>query len=340
MKIDNTQSALALAQSFADFIKYSEGRRSPCTIEGYRTAMKLFAEFASEKRHADMDAFGISFFTEDNVNAFVQWLRDEKGAKPQSCNLRLSQLRAFLKYMARNPEYRQYLLGIKDVSKLTTVDTSKVVEPLTKDAMKALAHAPGTDTATGLRYTTMISMLYTMACRIDEILSIKVGDLIFDSAKPHVTVIGKGRKSRTVYIMSRTVSLLKKYILMEHGKTPKPDAYLFFSHSKGLFSKVSERGVNKQLRIYAQIARIQCQQVPENVHSHQFRHSMATHCLDDGMNIFQISKMLGHKSVSTTMNYLGVTVAMTNEAVQKIESTTARTVKPVWKQSGKLKDLF
>lgn len=67
---------------------------------------------------------------------------------------------------------------------------------------------------------------------------------------------------------------------------------------------------------------------------------MATHCLDDGMNIFQISKMLGHKSVSTTMNYLGVTVAMTNEAVQKIESTTARTVKPVWKQSGKLKDLF
>ena len=220
------------------------------------------------------------------------------------------------------------------------MDTSKVVEPLTKDAMKALAHAPGTDTATGLRYTTMISMLYTMACRIDEILSIKVGDLIFDSAKPHVTVIGKGRKSRTVYIMSRTVSLLKKYILMEHGKTPNPDAYLFFSHSKGLFSKVSERGVNKQLRIYAQIARIQCQQVPENVHSHQFRHSMATHCLDDGMNIFQISKMLGHKSVSTTMNYLGVTVAMTNEAVQKIESTTARTVKPVWKQSGKLKDLF
>ena len=156
MKIDNTQSALALAQSFADFISYSDGHRSPCTIEGYRTAMKLFAEFAAEKRHADMDAFGINFFTEDNVNAFVHWLRDEKGAKPQSCNLRLSQLRAFLKYMARNPEYRQYLLCIKDVSKLTTVDMSKVVEPLTKDAMKALAHAPGTETVTGLRYTTMI----------------------------------------------------------------------------------------------------------------------------------------------------------------------------------------
>src|SRR5574344_2311118 len=100
MRIEHTQSALALAQSFADFIKYSEGRRSPCTIEGYRTAMKLFAEFASEKRHADMDAFGISFFTGDNVNALVQWLRDEKGAKPRSGDLRLSHLRAFLQHLA------------------------------------------------------------------------------------------------------------------------------------------------------------------------------------------------------------------------------------------------
>lgn len=82
-------------------------------------------------------------------------------------------------------------------------------------------------------------MLYTMVCQIDEILSIKVGNLIFDSVKPHVMAIGKGRKSRTVYIMSRTVSILKEHILVEHSKTPNPDASLFFSHSKGLFSKVS-----------------------------------------------------------------------------------------------------
>lgn len=113
-------------------------------------------------------------------------------------------------------------------------------------------------------------MLYTMVCRIDEILSIKVGNLIFDSVKPHVMAIGKGRKSRTVYIMSRTVSILKEHILVEHSKTPNPDASLLFSHSKGLFSKVS----------------------------------------------------------------------MTNNIVQKIDTTAARTVKPVWKQSGKLKDIF
>ena len=68
---------------------------------------------------------------------------------------------------------------------------------------------------------------------------------------------------------------------------------------------------------------------------------MATHLLEDGVNVFQISKMLGHESVETTMTYLGVTVSMTDSAIQKIESTAAQSVKPVWKKNiHKLQDLF
>lgn len=341
MKTNDKMSALALAKSFSDFIEYSSNKKSSCTIEGYRMAMRLVAEFASETMRLSADEFGISFFTMENVNSFVNWLKDVKCAKPQSCNIRLSQIRAFLKYLSKEPEYRQYYLSIREMARLSTVDTTKTVEPLTKNAMKALAHAPGTNSDTGLRYTTLITMLYTMACRIDEVLSIKVGDLIFDSAKPHVTVIGKGRKSRTVYLMSKTLSILRKYILAEHGSTPNPEAYLFYSHSKGIFSKVSERGVNKQLAKYTEQAREVCPEIPKSVHSHSFRHSMASHCLDDGMNLFQISKMLGHKHISTTMIYLGVSMATTEDAIKRIESTAAQSAKPVWKKkSGKLKDLF
>ena len=63
--------------------------------------------------------------------------------------------------------------------------------------------------------------------------------------------------------------------------------------------------------------------------------------LEDGMNVFQISKMLGHACVETTMVYLGVTVSMTDKAIRKIESTAARSVKPVWKKNVRnLQDLF
>ena len=178
---------------------------------------------------------------------------------------------------------------------------------------------------TGLDYNSTMS-LYQLLDKINKEL--------------HVTIIGKGRKARTVYIMSSVVPIIRKYIRSEHGSRPDPDAYLFFSQSKGLFAKPSERGVNKQLEKYSLMAREICPEVPKHIHSHQFRHSMATHCLEDGMNVFQISKMLGHKSVGTTMTYLGMTVAMTEDAVKKVESTTARSVKPKWSSTMKLKDLF
>lgn len=340
MKQEKSQSAIELASHFAAFIEYSQRRKSECTISGYRYAMKLFAEYVTETEKNAYEKFTMSYFTEDNIRKFIVWLQDKRGIKPQSCNLRISQLLSFLKYMSRIPEYKHLYLKIKTVSKLTAIDTSKVIEPLTKSAITALLNTSGTKTQTGLRYTTIMAMLYTMATRIDEVLSIRIGDLILDNGKARVTVIGKGRKARTVYIMSKTLSLLRKYILSEHGKNPDPSAYLFYSHCKGLHSKISERGVNKQLYRYAQKARLVCPEVPESVHTHQFRHSMATHCLDDGMNIFQISKMLGHKSVHTTMIYLGVTVAMTESAIKKIESTTVQTIKPKWKSGMKLKDLF
>lgn len=340
MKQEKSQSAIELASHFAAFIEYSQGRKSECTISGYRYAMKLFAEYVTETEKNAYEKFTMSYFTEDNIRKYIVWLQDKRGIKPQSCNLRISQLLSFLKYMSRIPEYKHLYLKIKTVSRLTAIDTSKVIEPLTKSAITALLNTSGTKTQTGLRYTTIMAMLYTMATRIDEVLSIRIGDLILDNGKARVTVIGKGRKARTVYIMSKTLSLLRKYILSEHGRNPDPTAYLFYSHCKGLHSKISERGVNKQLYRYAQKARLVCPEVPESVHTHQFRHSMATHCLDDGMNIFQISKMLGHKSVHTTMIYLGVTVAMTESAIKKIESTTVQTIKPKWKSGMKLKDLF
>ena len=340
MKNKDKQSAIDLAKAYSGFLSENEGRRSLYTINGYRDAMHLYIEYCEAEHKASMDNFDISFLSSDKIIGFMNWMRYKREVKPQTCNLRLSQMRAFLKHAAKDPQYREYYIKAVEIKRFATTDTSKVVEPLSKAAIKAIINAPGTDTRTGLKYTALISMLYTMSTRLDEVLSIKVGELIFDSSKPHVTIIGKGRKARTVYIMSSVVPIIRKYIRSEHGSRPDPDAYLFFSQSKGLFAKQSERGVNKQLEKYSLMAREICPEVPKHIHSHQFRHSMATHCLEDGMNVFQISKMLGHKSVGTTMTYLGMTVAMTEDAVKKVESTTARSVKPKWSSTMKLKDLF
>lgn len=335
------KGSIVLARLFSDFLESNTGKRSECTITGYRTAMRLFASFAEQHLHADPSRFDITYFTGLHVSRYLQWLQDTKGASPQTCNLRLCQLRAFLKYASKDPSVMPYYLSLRQIERYITENRTKVVEPLSRSAIAALMKAPGTDTETGLRYTLLIAMLYTMALRIDEVLSIRIKDMRLDVVKPYVTVVGKGRKARTVYFYKATLKTLRKYIAKEHGGNPNPEAYLFYAKSGGQFCKVSARGVNKQLAVYAARARESCPEVPGRVHTHQFRHSMATHLLEDGMNVFQISKMLGHESVETTMTYLGVTVSMTESAIRKIESTAARSVKPVWKKNiHKLQDLF
>ena len=59
-----------------------------------------------------------------------------------------------------------------------------------------------------------------------------------------------------------------------------------------------------------------------NLHPHQLRHSAATHWLDDGMNIVQISYLLGHEQLQTTMVYLEITTAQKAKALEIIDNTS------------------
>jgi len=340
-KSDKKNGALELAKAFSDFMAAGEGKRSEYTLNGYRTAVRSFADFASDRLGAGMGNFGISFFTESNVNRYLEWLRDKHDDSAKTCNQRLCQLRAFLKHASRDPEVMPYYLAVRQIPRFIGDKTPHAVAPLSKRAVEALVKAPGTDTHLGLRYSTMLALLYSMALRIGELLSAKMKNVCLQGPHPCITVVGKGRKVRTLYIMNKPLKLLRKYIAVAHGNEPNPEAYLFYSKSGGLFCMSTARGVNKQLEKYAAKARETCPDVPEHIHSHQFRHSIATHLLEDDMNVFQISKMLGHKNVETTMVYLGVTAAMTSNAIKKVESEAARAVKPVWKNKpGKLHDLF
>ena len=80
----------------------------------------------------------------------------------------------------------------------------------------------------------------------------------------------------------------------------------------------------KQLRKWANIANKQYPEIPENLHPHQLRHSAATHWLDDGMNIVQISYLLGHEQLQTTMVYLEITTAQKAKALEVIDNTNIK----------------
>ena len=109
------------------------------------------------------------------------------------------------------------------------------------------------------------------------------------------------------------------------------DALIFYSKSKGVYAPMSAENVNKMLKKYALIAHETCEDVPLNLHAHQFRHAKASHWLENGMNIAQISYLLGHESIQTTMIYLDITTEQESKALETLESENQKHITKKWK---------
>ena len=201
------------------------------------------------------------------------------------------------------------------------------VKGISKNAIQVLFNSIDQTTKNGRKDLTMFILMYNTGARLNEILSLRLKDVILNVKEPYVSIVGKGNKLRCLYLLPKTVEHLKKYINENHINSDSND-YLFYSKIKGKQSKLSEQSVEKQLRKWANIANKQCSEIPLNLHPHQLRHSAATHWLDDGMNIVQISYLLGHEQLQTTMVYLEITTAQKAKALEVIDDTRNE---KVWK---------
>jgi site-specific recombinase XerD len=209
----------------------------------------------------------------------------------------------------------------------------KKITGISKNAVNALLSAPDPSTKAGRRDIALMVVMYSTAARIDEILSMKVEQLHMDADKPNITVIGKRNKIRTLYLLPKATAHLRAYIQDSHGTDPNPSSFVFYSRNTGPTGKMSQNAVNKQLRKHAQTARIACSEVPNDIHAHQLRHAKASHWLEDGMNIVQISFLLGHAQLQTTMVYLDITTEQEAKALATLEDENDKSTPKKWRSS-------
>ena len=94
------------------------------------------------------------------------------------------------------------------------------------------------------------------------------------------------------------------------------------------------------MRIYAEKAHEKCKEVPLCLHAHQFRHARASHWLEEGMNIVEISVLLGHEQLATTMRYLDISTEDQMKALATLEDENDTKVNAKWmNNNGSLKSL-
>lgn len=287
------------------------------TLRSYRTSMTLYLTWLAGTGVTPSD-LRASSFSASSLEAWLVWLAGTRGNSPQTCNNRLAAVKTFCGYASdHDPTFASLAVEAGKVEQRTAVRTK--VRGMSEAAVGALTSTPDQATRQGRRDAAIMVTLYSTAARVGELLSMRVSQLRLDGADAHAVVIGKGGKGRALYLPELTVGHLRAYLREYHGTDPDPQAYLFWSrnHEAGTHP-LSRDAVADLIDRHAKEARKACAEVPERVTPHTFRHARASHWLQRGMNIAQISLLLGHSSIKTTMEYLDVTIEALGEAMQSV----------------------
>ena len=309
------------------------------TLKNYNLALGLYLDFLEDELGIDERSFKIDHFDVEIINKWLEWLQEKRNCTGQTCNVRLGSLRSFLKYLYISDKKYMYIYTRSKLAERKA--TAQIpVTGLTRDSIKALFGTQNLSSKIGRRNFLFMIMMYGTAARLDELLSLKLENLHLDISSPYVTYTGKGDRIRSLFLLPEIVVHLKKYIREEFGENPDQNSYLFHSRSKGYHHKMSEQAIEKMMRQASIKARIIDPSIPENFHPHQLRHSKATHWIEDGMNIMQVSALLGHAQLETTMVYINESDIAKKEALQTLEDELDQNVKPLWKNSdGSLRSL-
>ena len=145
---------------------------------------------------------------------------------------------------------------------------------------------------TDVRDTAIIEMLYSTGCRITELVTLNRDDIDFQSKE--VKLFGKGAKHRVSFLNARAEISIKNYLATRTDNNPA----LFVSLRKP-HERLSKFGIEKFIREMNKDITLTTYVTP-----HIFRHTTATMALNRGMNVVDVSKILGHSKLETTMEYI------------------------------------
>jgi integrase/recombinase XerC len=257
---------------------------------------------------------GLNDLSETSLRDFRAWMSKKAmdGAANASRARSLSGIKNFLNWLDRQ--------GIMHNAAIVTVRSPKLPhklpKPLHQDQATRLLEHIGTEEAedwVGLRDRALFTLLYGCGLRIDEALSLNIGDLPRDG---FLRVLGKGRKERQVPVIKIVEKTLKIYIeacpyhnssLRAQQSNLEQDCFVAGAPrndgEKPLFIGARGKRMNQGIAQKAMRDLRRALGLPENATPHALRHSFATHLLQNGANLREIQELLGHASLSTTQRY-------------------------------------
>ena len=292
------------------------------TVKSYRATIQLLRQFLSEQKNLPFSKITFDTISRSVIGEFMDWLEIERKCGHSTLNQRLAALKSFVGYAAQEDAtlMQCYVeLGKVPLKKVPTQPLCYLSEP----ALAALLQQPGVSHKRGIRDRFLMVLLYDTGARIQELLDLRIKDLHLNNSVPCVYLTGKGRKTRAVPLLKKTIEHLEVYMKHFHNELEYRDEdLLFYTVIKGKVGKMSCDNVALFLKRYAETARAVCPEIPTRVHPHLFRHTRAMHLYQSGVPLSYIKDFLGHTSVNTTDIYASADIGMLQSALEKAAVTS------------------
>lgn len=271
---------------FIDYLKYQRNY-SDFTCNNYNKDLNEYNSFilSNKINYKNMDY--------NEAKEYVIYLNKKNDAK-STISRKLSSLRTFYKYLVLNNkvESNPFLLVSSPKKE------KRIPKFINYNNMEEILNVPNIKTKEGQRERVILEVLYASGVRVSELVNIKLKDI--DFSNKNILILGKGSKERLVSFGDYALEYINLYL--------KEGRKLLLDGVKSDYLIVGKKSEKLTTRRVEQIIDdiIKRTSIKLNITPHMFRHTFATHLLDNGCDLLVVQELLGHASLSSTEIYTHV----------------------------------
>ena len=267
-----------MVEGIEDFLVYlkTEKGLSPDTQQAYRSDLMAFWNFLRVRGEVRLDQIGIA--------EVVQFLESKKmgGYRSSSIYRALVAIKVFFCFFRREQVSCNPLIMRLEAPKIWQL----VPDCVTQEEAQALLEVPSLNTLCGVRDRAILETLYGCGLRVSELCRLRIQDV----GDASLLVRGKGNKERLLPIGQEALFAIDRYLCRREDAEPA----LFLSMQGKPLDRISVWKIVKQHASQIGLSRIS---------PHTFRHSYATHLLQNGADLRVIQELLGHADIASTDRY-------------------------------------
>ena len=287
-------------ENYANYLRF-EKNASENTIEAYVSDLQKLQDFA-EQNLMNITPITISY---EHLQEFLYQISKINYSERTQARW-ISSIKGFFSFLLEDELREDNPSALLETPKLGLY----LPDTLSLEEIEKLISATEENTDLAKRNRCMIEALYGCGLRVSELTELQISNINFK--ENYLKIQGKGDKVRFVPLADYTADFIKNYINNIRSKqkiNPKHSDILFLN-SRG--AQISRQMVFLIIKEIVRKADIQ-----KNISPHTFRHSFATHLLQNGADLRFIQEMLGHSSITTTEIYTHLNTEELHETILK-----------------------